>query len=69
MSPLRQRCLDPVGKQRQLADALAGGGRERVGDGGRGRTLRRLSGPERALGRAVDQTVVTLGASLMVRIG
>ena len=43
---LRQGRLHPLGRQRQLADAPAGRGCERVGDGGRRRPLRGLAGTE-----------------------
>src|ERR1043165_1688615 len=50
-----ERGLYTVGMERQIADALSGRVRERVGDGRDGRTLRSLARAERAFARAIDQ--------------
>src|SRR4051812_23559092 len=52
---LRQRRLDSLGRERQFADALAGGGSKGIGDRRRGWTLRSFSRAERALVWPIDQ--------------
>src|SRR5262245_54804531 len=53
--PLGQRRLHPSRIERQVADALAGGVGEGIGDGGDRRPLRAFARAERALARTIDQ--------------
>src|SRR5215207_8862831 len=54
-SLLCQRGLDPIRRERQFPQPLAGGISESIGDRRRSRTLGSFAGAERALVRAVDQ--------------
>src|SRR5712692_6858436 len=58
---LTQRGLDPRWMERQIADALAGGMGEGIGDGGDRRSLRAFARSERTLARTVDQLDLDLG--------
>src|SRR5262245_1141048 len=58
---LGQCRFDPCRIERQVADALAGGIGEGVGNGGNGWALRALARAERTLARAVDQLDLDLG--------